>query len=281
LGPARTQVEEAASMVRAYLAGGAPRPPDDGRRDPDVRLDDELAAFAGVAPDPDPDIAGWDREAALLLAERAAARHGAVRVELPAHLSASKVVSLAADPDAFAERLRRPLPQPPQPQARRGSAFHAWLERRFGAAALVDLEELPGAADDADTDADLEALRLRFLASPWAALTPEAVEVAVETPVDGLVVRGRIDAVFRYETGTGPRWDVVDWKTGPPARGEAEARARAIQLAVYRLAWARLHGVPVERVGAAFFHAATGETVRPVELLDEVALAALIAARVQ
>jgi DNA helicase-2/ATP-dependent DNA helicase PcrA len=54
-----------------------------------------------------------------------------------------------------------------------------------------------------------------------------------------------------------------------------------VQLAVYRLAWARLQGVPVEHVGAAFFHAATGATVRPVELLDALALEALVGARVQ
>jgi DNA helicase-2/ATP-dependent DNA helicase PcrA len=285
LGEARTAVEEAAALVRAYLADTAPGadpsagPSGDPAGDPAgvpsaADVDEEL----GIV---DPVVAGWDEEAALLLAEREAAVHGAVRVELPAHLSASKVVALAADPDAFADRLRRPLPQPPQPQARRGSAFHAWLERRFGAAALVDLEELPGAADDAAADEDLATLQERFLASAWAGLLPEAVEVAVETPVAGLVVRGRIDAVFRYETPEGPRWDVVDWKTGPPARGEAEQHARAVQLAVYRLAWARLQGVPVEHVGAAFFHASTGQTVRPVELLDAPALEALIAARVQ
>jgi DNA helicase-2/ATP-dependent DNA helicase PcrA len=289
LGATRDAVEEAAAMVRAYLAGTAPPDADLDERDREERALDsgdlrfwaDGDALSPVEPDPDAVVAAWDREAALLLAEQEAARTGAVRVELPAHLSASKVVALAADVDSFADRLRRPLPQPPQPQARRGSAFHAWLERRFGAAALVDLEELPGAADDADADADLEALQERFLASPWATLTPEAVEVAVETPVGGVVVRGRIDAVFRYETEQGPRWDVVDWKTGPPPRGEAESTARGVQLAVYRLAWARLHGVPVDHVGAAFFHAATGETIRPVELLDEVALTALIMARVQ
>jgi ATP-dependent DNA helicase UvrD/PcrA len=291
LGTARDAVEEAAALVRAYLSGTAPPEADLDERDEQERALEELARAGGllsglelsdeIGPDPDDVVADWDHEAALLLAEREAARHGAVRVELPPHLSASKVVALAADPDAFADRLRRPLPQPPQPQARRGSAFHAWLERRFGAAALVDLEELPGAADDAAADTDLEALQERFLASRWAALTPEAVEVAVETPVGGLVVRGRIDAVFRYETEDGPRWDVVDWKTGRPARGEAESTARGVQLAVYRLAWARLQDVPVEHVAAAFFHAATGETIRPVELLDEVALTALVTARLQ
>ncbi|HYJ74649.1 MAG TPA: ATP-dependent DNA helicase [Kineosporiaceae bacterium] len=279
LGDTRQAMEEAAAMVRAYLAGTAPD--DAGGAGSDSDLVSDLGSDLDIDDvDDDPVVAAWDEEAALLLAEREAAAHGAVRVELPAHLSASKVVVLAADPDAFADRLRRPLPQPPQPQARRGSAFHAWLERRFGAAALVDLEELPGAADDAEADEDLAVLQERFLASEWAALIPEDVEVAVETPVAGLVVRGRIDAVFRYETPDGPRWDVVDWKTGPPARGEAEQRARAVQLAVYRLAWARLQGVPVEHVGAAFFHAATGTTVRPVEVLDGPALEALIGARV-
>ena len=275
LGEARTAVEEGAALVRAYLAGTAPEPAleDAGRWDATW---DELDG-----PDEDPVVAAWDRETALLLAEREALTAGAPLVELPAHLSASRVVALAADPQAFADRLRRPLPQPPQPAARRGSAFHAWLERRYGAAALVDLEDLPGAADDDGADADLEQLQQRFLASEWAQLVPDAVEVAVETPVAGVVVRGRIDAVFRYETPAGPRWDVVDWKTGRPPRGEAQTRARAVQLALYRLAWSRLQDVPVEHVGAAFFHAATGETVRPVELLDEVALSALIAARVE
>jgi DNA helicase-2/ATP-dependent DNA helicase PcrA len=94
----------------------------------------------------------------------------------------------------------------------------------------------------------------------------------VETPVGDLVLRGRIDAVFRREDGG---WDVVDWKTGsPPA--PRDASSRAVQLAVYRLAWARLHGVALDRVSAAFFYAATGATVRPVDLLDEPGLLALI-----
>ncbi|HSF98000.1 MAG TPA: hypothetical protein VLA55_04850, partial [Ornithinibacter sp.] len=41
------------------------------------------------------------------------------------------------------------------------------------------------------------------------------------------------------------------------------AAARTLQLAAYRIAWARVRGVPVERVRGAFFHAATGETVWP------------------
>jgi DNA helicase-2/ATP-dependent DNA helicase PcrA len=70
-------------------------------------------------------------------------------------------------------------------------------------------------------------------------------------------------------------FEVVDWKTGRPPAGE-HAQVRAVQLAAYRLAWSRLQGVPLDRVSAAFFYAATGETVRPVDLLDEVGLLALV-----
>jgi DNA helicase-2/ATP-dependent DNA helicase PcrA len=68
----------------------------------------------------------------------------------------------------------------------------------------------------------------------------------------------------------------VDWKTGRPPSDPAEAGARAVQLAVYRLAWARLMGVELDHVRAAFFYASTGETVRPVDLLDAAGLEALV-----
>jgi DNA helicase-2/ATP-dependent DNA helicase PcrA len=251
LGARRTQVEEGAALVRAAL----------------------LHAEPGSARPPGP----WAREVDLLLAERDDAGRRRLQVALPVHLSASRVVALAADPAALALRLRRPMPEPPSPHARRGSAFHAWLERRFGAAALVDVDDLPGAADDAAGDGELAALQQRFLASEWADRIPEAVEVSIETPVGGVVVRGRIDAVFGVTDPLGlPGWDVVDWKTGPPPAAPEQARAVAVQLAVYRLAWARLHGVAVDQVGAAFFYAATGTTVRPVDLLDADGLVAVI-----
>jgi len=219
--------------------------------------------------------AAWAREVELLIQERDTNRSGEVTVRLPVHLSASRVVTLVADPEALAERLRRPMPQQPSPQARRGSEFHAWLERRFGAAALVDVDELPGAGDDIEDDETeaLAALQDMFLASEWASRTAEAVEVAVETPIAGVVLRGRIDAVFARPDGG---WDVVDWKTGRPP-GPERARALAVQLAVYRIAWARLHQVPVEQVSAAFFYASTGQTVRPVDLLAEPELEELLA----
>jgi DNA helicase-2/ATP-dependent DNA helicase PcrA len=244
----------------------------------DIDLRDEPVREDDVAPDDaDPDESAWARELDLLLAERDEYRRSHLVVRLPAHLSASRVVALAGDPAGLAQRLRRPMPAEPSPAARRGSTFHAWLEQRFSAAALVDVDELPGAGDDPDTtdDAELERLKARFLASEWAGREAEAVEVAVETPVGDVMLRGRIDAVFRRGPEAGGGWDVVDWKTGAPPSGE-RAAALAVQLAVYRLAWSRLHDVPAEQVSAAFFYASTGTTVRPVDLLGAAELEGLI-----
>ena len=172
-------------------------------------------------------------------------------------------MALADDAERFTLDLRRPMPAPPALAARRGTAFHAWVEEHYSRASFVDVDELPGSADDAATDQNLHALRECFLASEWADRVPVEVETSVETVVDGIAVRGRIDAVFE-EVGTDgqPGWVVVDWKTGSPATAARE-RARALQLAAYRLAWARVRGVPEHRVRGAFFHAATGETVWP------------------
>jgi DNA helicase-2/ATP-dependent DNA helicase PcrA len=245
LGPRRPALTEAAERVRAPRADGVEN---------------------------DPDYQRWAYEAALLLAERQSAvpSHD---VRLPAHLSVSQLVLLHRDPARLARSLRRPLPAKPQPLARRGTAFHRWIEEHYGAARLLDIDELPGAADDgAAPDAEFEALQAAFLKSEWAARSPVAVEVPFTAVVAGVVLRGRMDAVF----AAGSAFEVVDWKTGAAPTSPADAAAAAVQLAVYRLAWARLAGTGVEDVSAAFFYIRDGVTVRPADLLDEAGLVELI-----
>jgi DNA helicase II / ATP-dependent DNA helicase PcrA len=222
-------------------------------------------------------VAAWDRDAGLLLAERAQRRgDGATQVSLPVRLSVSSLVVLARDPAELARQVRRPMPRPPARQARRGTAFHQWLEQRYGQQLLIDDSALFGPEDDdAPGAADLTVLRSRFEHSEWADRWPQAVEVPFETLVGDRLVRGRIDAVFADAPGGG--YDVVDWKTGQPPRSEAERRAVSVQLAAYRLAWAALAGVPVAAVRAAFYYVAHDQTVRPADLLDEAGLADLIA----
>lgn len=230
-------------------------------------------------PDPGRELTGvargWAREAALLL-ERRARRTAGREVHLPGHISASTLVELREDPAAVLGRLRRPVPREPGMSARKGTAFHAWVEEYFGAAGMLDLGETPGSDDHIDAAYDLDAMVATFKASPWADRLPAYVEAPVETRVGDVVVRGRIDAVFRDADG---RWDLVDWKTGrrPSA---AQLRTKSVQLAAYRLAWARLKGVPLEEVRAAFFYVADNEVVRPHDLgtaaeLEEIVTAAL------
>ncbi|MBX9246770.1 PD-(D/E)XK nuclease family protein, partial [Actinotalea ferrariae] len=220
-------------------------------------------ADAHVAGGPRP-LADLEDAVELLLEERRRGRAGRSSVALPAHLSASALVRLAADRDAFALQLRRPVPLAPSTEARRGTAFHAWVEQYYGAASLVDVDALPGAGDEVEDALDLDALRASFLASEWASRAPAAVEVDIETPVAGVVLRSRIDAVFPEPDGGVV---VVDWKTGRPPTDDAAAATRELQLAVYRLAWSRWTGTPLDLVRAAFFYVATGTTVRPQRLV--------------
>ncbi len=244
----RKAVEEAAALVRAGISGLP------------VTAEEER----------------WSEDVELLLREQEVRRSTADSVvELPAQLSVSQLVALRRGPDQLARSLRRPLPAKPRPLARRGTAFHAWLETLYGQQRLLDVDEMPGAADEsAAPDEDLLALQERFRASTWWGRVPIEVELPFETSMEGVVIRGRVDAVFRDDDG---RYDVVDWKTGQVPSG-AEAQAAAVQLAAYRLAWSALTDVPIDSVRAAFHYVRDGVTVRPVDLLDADGLAALVAA---
>jgi DNA helicase-2/ATP-dependent DNA helicase PcrA len=86
-------------------------------------------------------------------------------------------------------------------------------------------------------------------------------------------VRGRIDAVFAEPDGGAT---VVDWKTGERPRGAEAARQAAVQLGVYRLAWAALSGCDESLVRTAFPYVRSGTTVIPDVLPQPDELAALL-----
>ncbi|MGA5872014.1 ATP-dependent helicase [Streptomyces cinereoruber] len=220
-------------------------------------------------------IASWDRDLTSLTTELRRARATTRDVLLPAYLSASQVLRLAADPDGFARELARPLPKPPQPAARRGTRFHAWVESRHEELPLPFLgpEELPGGEEFAGEpeildERDLDELKEAFARTPYARRTPYRVEVPVHLTLAGRVVRGRIDAVYRDpETGA---YEIVDWKTS------RTRSADPLQLALYRLAWAEQHGLAPEEVAAAFVYVRTGEVARPAHLPGRTELEAIL-----
>ncbi|GGW32813.1 ATP-dependent DNA helicase [Streptomyces lucensis JCM 4490] len=216
-------------------------------------------------------IASWDRDLDALAGELLRARQTVTDVPLPVTLTASQLLRLAEDPDGLAQELARPMPRPPQPAARRGTRFHAWVEARFEELTLplLEPEELPGGDAEIADERDLEALKEAFERTEYARRTPYRVEAPFQLDLAGRVVRGRIDAVYRDGDGAGATYEIVDWKTG---RGAADP----LQLAVYRLAWAEQQGVPPESVTAAFLYVRTGEVVRPAGLPDRAALERLL-----
>ncbi|MGW0702710.1 UvrD-helicase domain-containing protein [Streptomyces sp. NPDC002867] len=243
----------------------APQDPGDGATAPPV---------GDLTPEDARTVASWDRDLDALTGELRRTRASTRDVLLPRSLSASQLLRLAADPDGFAHDLARPMPRPPQPAARRGTRFHAWVESRFEELPLpmVDPDDLPGApgvpgaaADvhDIADEQDLAALKDAFERTEYARRTPYRVEASFQITLAGRVVRGRIDAVYRTGEHT---YEIVDWKTA------RDGAADPLQLAVYRLAWAEQQGVPLDAVSAAFVFVRSGEVVRPGTLPDRAGL---------
>ncbi|MDY6055146.1 ATP-dependent DNA helicase [Micrococcus sp.] len=248
-----------------------------------ARVESAARQMKAAAPEALAEEGQLAREVEWVLLRRRQIEGSGPDVSLPEHLSVSLYGELAADPQAVAEQLRRPLPTPPAHAARRGTAFHAWLEERFGSTGMLDIDDPTDAADAWVEDAlDLAPLQEWFLGSRWADRLPVSVETAVETTVAGITLRGRIDAVYREggraEVPFDPEahWELVDWKTGAVPRGR-ELERKALQLAVYRLAWSRLHGIPLERISASFVYVARGQERTFTDLPGEEELEQILA----
>jgi DNA helicase-2/ATP-dependent DNA helicase PcrA len=203
----------------------------------------------------------WDEEIARLLEEAARDRSPETLVPMPTSLSATAIARLRDDPSAFAAELARPMPRRPSASARFGTRFHAWVEARFGQQGLFDPDDLAGRADTGiEDETDLKDLIATFEAGPFGNRVPAAVEAPFALVLAGQVVRGRIDAVYDDTDGRPDHYLVVDWKTNKAQTADP------LQLAIYRLAWAELRGVPVEQVRAAFYYVRSGDLVEPDDL---------------
>lgn len=182
------------------------------------------------------------------------------------HISATASANLLKDPGAYAQNLRRPVPQEPSDAAVLGSAFHRWAETWCALSAPFDETKEPPtqtAADaDGETPADYveEALtpaqmrrlnELKAVAIELFGQQPAGI-IAVEKPfsftINGLTLRGRMDAVALIDG----RMRVIDWKTGRPPTPEYPGHAwdYAVQLDIYRRALASEHGISPDDVDA-------------------------------
>lgn len=227
----------------------------------------------------EPGVAGpWARDLELLLAEREA-RLAATRVEIPTRVPASRFHDYVTEPERVADELRRPMPERPFAATRLGTLFHAWVEQRFGFGTGADEIDALAGDRDAGSDGDagdaggaafdqrrLQQLRERFEASEWARRRPLEVEREIHLPFDGRVIICKIDAVYAEPGG---RVRIIDWKTGRAPKDAADLERKHLQLALYRLAYARWAGIPEDRIDAAFYFVADDTVLEPERIDSE------------
>ncbi len=274
-GPSRQRVAAAAASVRAQIRELA--------QDRDV-----FEALAELGDDP------AVRDTIALIEEDRLGREAPVVDLWAERVPATSVSSLLQDAGEFARDMRRPMPVKPSSFSALGTVFHAWAERELHVAGADPVSEavdpsavtfgedvaLAGGDDGADevllTARERELLeRLRenfraFVAGELANYRAVAIEEAFSVEVGGVSVQGRIDAVFERVSGEGPRFLVVDWKSGQPVTRTTKPEKLAYfatQLRLYQRAWAARVGVDAAEVGAmvAFLAGPSHYTLQALE----------------
>jgi DNA helicase-2/ATP-dependent DNA helicase PcrA len=217
----------------------------------------------------------WTEELELLLAERSARLDSNRYVEVPKRVPASRFKDFVNEPASVAASLRRPMPEKPYRATRLGTLFHAWVEQRSGVSG--SFEELDTLSTESDLENDaldvaaLAALQATFDRSQWADRVPIEVEREIHLVLDGQIIICKIDAVYERDG----RIEIVDWKTGKPPKDDQDLKSKQLQLALYRLAYSRWKGIPLEQINAVFYFVAENKTIAPEHLFDEAELVAL------
>ena len=101
---------------------------------------------------------------------------------------------------------------------------------------------------------------------------PKEVETEIDITLEGAEHLGtiicKLDAVYRRDD-RGGRIEIVDWKTGRPPRSAAEKDERMLQLALYRLAYHKRHGVPLESIDVALYYVGDDLVIRSDRVYSE------------
>ncbi|WP_167041242.1 ATP-dependent DNA helicase [Salinibacterium sp. ZJ454] len=214
----------------------------------------------------------WSLELDLLLEERRRRLTAEERMPLPGRVPASRFKDYVTDPASVAASLRRPMPERPYRATRLGTLFHSWVEDRYGQGGTSEtIDALASEIDSADLDnqaideVELARLKDTFERSPWASSTPVDVEREIHLVLDGQVIVCKIDAV--YADGDG--FQVVDWKTGKAPRDAEDLATKQLQLALYRLAYAKWKGVDPALISAVFYYVSDDRIITPERIFDE------------
>ena len=205
----------------------------------------------------------------LLLKEQADRLDRHSEVELPVRIAASRFKDFVSDLDNLAERLLRPMPLQPFSQTRTGTLFHGWLEQNYALDAETEvgfrsIESVAGGQISTSGDSTLDELMQNFKQSRWAGLKPIAVEQEIQLTYGAHTFICKLDAVFETENGI----EIVDWKTGKPPVDQRDEDLKALQLALYRAAYAAFSGREIDEISASFYFVAQNAELKPSNLLS-------------
>ncbi len=260
--PSAPSVEEK-PQLREELPMSWPEDPLGTRR----RAVERAASLVRSTP---PAVSGaFEDDVTLLLAERDARERETDTVEVPNRIAASRFKDFVTKPADVAAGIRRPMPERPFRATRLGTLFHSWVEERSGFAGSGDVIDVVERELDQENSAlgieELARLQATFERSEWASRKPVEVEREVHLPFDGRIIICKIDAVFEDDG----RFQIVDWKTGKAPRTSEELAERQLQLALYRLAFAKWKGIDPESVDAVFYYVSEDKVIAPDRIFDE------------
>jgi DNA helicase-2/ATP-dependent DNA helicase PcrA len=160
-------------------------------------------------------------------------------------------------PKLFYWSTVRPLPRFAGPKARIGSEIHRWIEMESrGQATLLEVDDEPDVTLEelAGAPGTLQDLRNAFRRSRFDGMVPLFAERPFLLPIEGTVVKGRIDAIYETQDG---RWEVVDYKTGRvPDPDDPLVRT---QLDVYALACIDVWHKRPEELKLTYLYLSSGE----------------------
>ncbi|MGA9159734.1 MAG: ATP-dependent DNA helicase [Actinomycetota bacterium] len=216
------------------------------------------AALAALSPD-ERDAFEEASAARRTLAAHLRAQEAAVdeRPARPTTVSVGGLIGYARCPKLYYWSAVRPLPRFAGPTARIGTEIHRWIEMKSrGQATLLEVDDEPDVTIEelAGTPGRQEDLRNAFVRSRFGEMVPLFAERPFLLPIEGIAIKGRIDAIYGLPDGP---WEVVDWKTGqvPP---DDDPLAR-VQLDLYALACIGVWRKRAEDLRLTYFYLKTGE----------------------
>jgi DNA helicase-2/ATP-dependent DNA helicase PcrA len=184
-------------------------------------------------------------------------------------VAVGSLIDYARCPKLYYWSAVRPLPRFAGPSARIGTEIHRWIETRSrGQATLLEVDEVPDVTVEelAGTPGKLRDLREAFRSSRFGDMVPLYAERPFLLPVEGITIKGRIDAIYGEPDGP---WEVVDYKTGRiPDPADPLVRT---QLDVYALACLDVWHKRPEDLRLTYLYLSSGEERSyEVDAVDEV-----------